>query len=103
MLDWLLAGALILLQVPDILTTNRLISRGGRELNPVMRLAMRLGKRWWWVPKLVIAGAGALILAASPDAWSRHALIALNVLYILVIVSNYRQIRRQNRMRRGGP
>lgn len=105
MLDASLATLLVLLQAPDIWTTNRILAMGGRELNPGVRLLMRLGSRWWW-PKLAIAllAAGYMALSGEPEA--RAALVVCNAAYVLVILSNLRQMRKMEKMnapRRSAP
>ncbi|EGJ51612.1 DUF5658 family protein [Desulfocurvibacter africanus] len=100
MLNWTLAALLVLLQVPDILTTNAILAAGGRELNPVMRLCMRLSSTWrlswlpWWMPKLVVALGGAWILGASEDTDAIMALVLLVLAYLAVVGSNLMQLRR---------
>ena len=51
----LLLIAIILFGVADILLTNRILSNGGRELNPIMRLCMDRFGNLWFIPKLMIA------------------------------------------------
>ncbi len=93
MLDVSLALALVALQIPDIWTTNRILACGGRELNPGVRLLMRMGSRWWW-PKVAIAVIAAGILVALNDPVARVTLILLNVVYLAVVASNFRQLAR---------
>ena len=100
MLNWTLAALLVLLQVPDILTTNAILAAGGRELNPVMRLCMRLSSAWrlswlpWWMPKMAIAMGGAGILGFSQDTDARIALALLVLAYLAVVGSNLVQLQR---------
>ncbi|WP_029893602.1 DUF5658 family protein [Desulfohalovibrio reitneri] len=97
MLDWLLAALTAVLQVPDILTTNALLSRGGRELNPGVRLLMRLFRRRWWWAKLAIALPATAFLAASPDPLATWALGLVALLHVAAVWSNLRQLRRTSR------
>ena len=96
---WLLAATLVLLQVPDVLTTNAILGAGGRELNPLMRLFQRLG-RAWWVPKLGIASVGAAYLGWHGGNGAMLVLALLNVLYLFVVWSNLRQMERIRRQLR---
>lgn len=109
MLTWILAGTVVALQVPDIVSTNAILARGGREMNPIIRACMRLG-RWWWVPKLAVAVAASWFIAASgsgPESLAGTGateavicLAVLNALYVLVVASNLRQLYRLCRVRR---
>ncbi len=100
MLNWTLAALLVLLQIPDILTTNAILSAGGREVNPVMRLCMRLSSAWrlawlpWWMPKMAVAMAGAWVLGDSQDPEALMALVLLVLAYLAVVGSNLVQLRR---------
>ena len=98
MLVWILAGTLVALQVPDILSTNAILARGGRELNPVVRAFMRLG-RWWWLPKVAVCAWAAWLIAAMGVVEAVACLAVLNVIYLLVVVSNLRQLGRQRKLR----
>lgn len=98
MLDASLALLLVLLQIPDIWTTNRILAMGGREMNPGVRLLMRLGSRWWW-PKLAIALAAAGYMALSGEPEARMALLICNAAYAPVVLSNLRQIRKMKTAR----
>lgn len=93
MVNILLAVALVALQIPDIVTTNQIIKAGGRELNPLVRLLMKLGALWW-VPKFVVAVVCAWIFITAGDEDNRWAMIAVVAIYLAVVFSNYRQVRR---------
>lgn len=100
MIAWTLAALLVFLQVPDILTTNAIIARGGRELNPLMRLCMRLDAAWglpWWLPKMTLASGGAWTLAAWGDWDGLVSLALLVAVYVGVVTSNLVQLRRIRR------
>lgn len=85
-------GALILfalLQVADIFTTWKVLSQGGRELNPVMAWVMgRLGV----LPGLVLAKLALLgLLVSCPP--NLMVMAGLCVLYAAVVVRNWRLIK----------
>ena len=94
MIDWALFWAMLVVQLLDVLTTNRILAGGGRELNPVMRLFMRLGGRWWWVPKLAVAIIASLVLAVDESELATWLLGGILFCYVVVVVSNLYQIRR---------
>jgi hypothetical protein len=49
--------AYVLANVLDVVSTNRVLKSGGRELNPVMRWAMEKFGKAWVIPKMALAGA----------------------------------------------
>lgn len=53
--------AYILANMMDIISTNKVLKKGGQELNPVLRWVMEKMGNLWPVPKLAMAG-GALWL-----------------------------------------
>ncbi len=85
-------GILAILQVLDALTTHRILSAGGREMNPVMRWAF--GAIGFW-PAIAIKGAALVTLAAWLGARAGPIPPALMVaMYCAVVLWNWRQIRR---------
>ena len=81
----------VVLNVVDIITTNKIISNGGKELNPFVKLLMRiLGKRWW-LPKvaMIISISGLMTFGDEGAIW----LTILNVIYLAIVYSNLRQSR----------
>jgi hypothetical protein len=76
-------------QLADVITTKRLLSQGGRELNPVVAFFMsKMGKAWW------VAKGGIALIAAGLMHWAGYPLgiLALAVLTGAVAANNYRQI-----------
>lgn len=71
----------------DILSTNYLLRRGGRELNPVMRWAMDKFGKAWVIPKLALAGAGLWLFVSVNAEWAIWAGAAL---VGVVAVNNFR-------------
>ena len=54
MINIILALIILFLSVIDIILTNKILSNGGKELNPLMKWCMdKFGSRWW-IPKMVI-------------------------------------------------
>lgn len=96
MIDYVLACALVLLQVPDIVTTNRILEAGGRELNPFVRWLMRFG-RLWWVPKIAVAVGCAAVFVCTREEASRWVMLGLIGVYVFVVGSNLQQIARLKR------
>lgn len=78
------------LQWVDYELTTGILNRGGRELNPVMRAVMnRFGMRGFAAVKVIIVALGFGL--AHIDATT--ALAVLCVVYIGVVVWNWRQPR----------
>lgn len=78
---------LVILQVLDVHSTNKVLAQGGVELNPVMRFLMKVLGEAWWAGKVVMVAIGAG-LAFTHDL---HLLIwVLDAVYIVVVANNYR-------------
>lgn len=80
---------LVALNVVDVYLTLKILKRGGRELNPIMRVAMeRLGQKQALIGvKLLVLGALYLVLPQVPE-WALWGLIGI---YVLVVAHNARQ------------
>lgn len=88
----LIAALFVGLQVADIWTTWAILSRGGRELNPLMALLFR--KFGFWPSVLTakfIAIALVLLCLEDVESWE---LLAVCGVYVLVVGSNLRVLRR---------
>lgn len=85
-----LAAIFILLQLGDFVTTRQVLSRGGRELNPIVQWLMtRLGI----IPGLAVAKILAVALIVYLTATTQidqTVLIILNLIYLAVVINNYR-------------
>lgn len=99
----ILAALFILLQVLDVVSTREGLRLGAREGNRAVNWLINNTGDLWIVVKLVI---GALPIAAhiydptfftGPFYW---VLLLLSALYVYVIVSNYRVIKRLKGRRR---
>ena len=94
MFDLLTFLALFAAQIADVVTTNRVVASGGRELNPVMRWVMEKAGDQWAVVKVVAALAIAAYLWASGAAWVIWIITGLTWLFALL---NWRTWRRMGR------
>ena len=66
MLAEILFAMLVILQVLDVISTNRALKGGAIEANPIVRKFMeRLGKLWWLPKIMLVLGGGWLLLGAS--------------------------------------
>lgn len=82
----------IALNVADAVLTERILRKGGRELNPVMRWAMeKIGV----IPALGIGKAVAVALVAVFAQEVMEAMIALCVLYAGIVANNIRVMVKQ--------
>ncbi|MCR4304982.1 MAG: DUF5658 family protein [Gallionella sp.] len=87
----LLLIALAILQALDAWTTWRILSAGGRELNPVMRYAI---SEAGLIPALIAKGAVVVALAwyfCLPYPWIMAGLVAF---YLGAVLFNLRSIKR---------
>lgn len=79
------------LQMADAYTTYVILSKGGRELNPVMRVIMdRMGV----LPGLLICKI-LLCVAVWFYIMDKYILFICNVVYIGVVINNVLQMRKQ--------
>jgi hypothetical protein len=90
-----------LLQVADIYTTHRILSQGGRELNPVMAW---LFEKFGHLPALVVVKGivvrlvarymvGVTAVAFGYNIAGDTVLAAFCIIYILIVFHNFNQIR----------
>jgi hypothetical protein len=98
MMEWLLFAILAGLNVADVVLTLAILKKGGGELNPAMRFFIaRLGRVVGLVvPKIAViaaAVAGILLLGSHPIYIA--ALIALCVVYAVIVINNFRVLKRQ--------
>lgn len=88
------------LQVADVWTTRGVLSRGGRELNPLMsRLFARLG---FWPSVLLAKGAALVLVWLCRDEMEGWEFAVVNLVYLAVVANNLLAIRRMAR-RTGQP
>lgn len=78
------------ISIADILTTERVIRKGGREANPVMRWLMeQLGRGGAYAVKMVVAlGVGIVGAVLAPPA-----LVLLNAMGCWVVWHNWRVVK----------
>ena len=83
---WLAAALLVILSVADILTTNRILARGGHEANPFMAWLMAILGPQWMVAKVLATAVIAFWLVAD---WEHRlakvamaAAIGLSMLFV---------------------
>lgn len=89
----ILIAIFIILNIADILLTNKILKAGGTELNPMMAWAMKMFKDKWWIGKLilcliVIGGTWFLYERQSTNAALGLAL-GVNILYAWIVWSNF--------------
>jgi len=80
------------LQIGDIYTTWKILSQGGRELNPIMA---KLFARFGALPTLVVVKAAAvgLLYYFIDEPYMTEIMWALCALYAVVVFHNFRQIK----------
>lgn len=78
------------LQTLDIYTTGRVIAQGGSERNPLLA---KLDKMFGFLPAMVVVKGIMVALVVIFLADMPGLLIALDVLYVVVVVRNYRHIK----------
>lgn len=90
MLNIILFVLFMSFQVADVVTTNEVLSKGGREVNPIAAWMMAQFGKHWWVPKVIIAIVAGVILAkmGPPGA---AGLGVVNLAYGLILANNLYQ------------
>lgn len=86
---YLLIGLVLLLQVVDVWTTNRILARRGRELNPLVRWLIRHLGRWWWISKAPVLA----LFFLEPSSFSLIVVGIIALVYAVVVLHNLRSIR----------
>lgn len=88
MIVYILLAVFVALQVIDAVSTVRVLNKGGKELNPLMRFLMgKVGK----VPALIgtkvcIIGTMVGVVVACPVSTSNVLLAILDALYLLILL-----------------
>ena len=72
------------LQVVDVLTTNRVLARGGWEGNPLQELARAHLGSMWWAPKLALMLACVFVMAH----WKPRYVMPFVALMAVVVSNN---------------
>ena len=85
--NWFVITVFIMLQVADVLTTNRALSvPGNREANPIIvLLKSHFGSAWWWAPKTAITLVGVLVTCQLEWKWPIVVVISY---YIFIVTGN---------------
>ena len=90
----LLVIALIVFQVLDVYTTRKVLSQGGRELNPILAPLMEkfgVDKTLFFNKAIFIAFILYFFNAGTLDL---TFMVIVNVIYALVVIHNFRQFKK---------
>lgn len=86
---WLMAAALLGLNLLDVVVTKWILQRGGTEMNPVMRPIIRDPAAPLVVKLLVATLVGALLLASPRNSrFADRAMVVVVVAYAVVVAWN---------------
>ena len=87
---WLLLALFVMLQLADIVTTNRALTIPGVwELNPLMAmLQAKLGAAWW-VPKLAVVAYLCLAATFLRRRWPIIFAVSVSSLAVLGNISHF--------------
>lgn len=89
-----LIGMLILFNILDFKVTNQLICKGGIEINPVVKISIRLFKKHWWITKVITIAPIIILCIFSHLKNILSILVFLNTFYILVVFNNLIVVRK---------
>ncbi len=85
----LLASMLVFVGVFDVISTNAAIAAGNAEANPLVAAFQRHWGIWWFVPKLSIHIALAVVVLWLPSRrMIRNARVGVAI-YAAIIISNF--------------
>lgn len=87
-LNWVFVAVLAYLQIADIISTHVILSRGGRELNPLLAWLFQ------YADPLIVMGvlkAVFLVMCVVADLWWLTA--SMCVLYGFVVVHNFKEMK----------
>jgi len=88
-LNLILSFVAIILTVADIYLTNRILAKGGRELNPLMKWCMdKLGESWM-MPKVIITLGILAVLFTFPSSIPLIVICAIQGGIVLWNVKEY--------------
>lgn len=88
--DLMIWAAFALAQLADVLTTNKILSQGGRELNPVVAKLMDTFGGAWPYAKAGGATLAAYVVFSAGYPWGVAVIAGLTG---AVAINNYRQIK----------
>ena len=92
-----LAVVFFALNVADMILTDRILDRGGRESNPVLAAIMGQGESWRLVKMGVATLAVVILYAFAPEPWDVWMLGVLIAAWVYVVWHNARVLRRMAR------
>jgi hypothetical protein len=84
LLNAILLAGFSALQIADVVTTQRTLSKRGWEANPLGVLAMAHLGNAWWIPKLALMAACAAVMIR----WKPRHVAPFVALMSLVVVNN---------------
>lgn len=86
MTDEIAVVLFFLSNLTDIWTTNLVLKKGGREMNPFVRMFMRSFGDNWWITKMMVAAIIAVVVAMNG---SLTMLAWLSIPFFAVSAWNY--------------
>ena len=93
MIIFLLAVFFIILNILDVSTTNKALKQGGREVNPLARLLMKLHL---FIPAKILVTCLVVFLMLNADEETGIMLGTICCgIYAVIVGSNYRTLRIQ--------
>jgi hypothetical protein len=89
--------AFFALNVADMILTQRVLDRGGKESNPALAKIMRwTGGRWRLIKMLIATGVVVALWMIGASMWAYIALMALNAAWVYVVWHNARVLSRMD-------
>ena len=88
----------LLLNIADIILTNKILSQGGQEKNRLVKwLIERMGNKWGYVKfsfvTFVIGGCVLVLRSYDLKCYDLIILCLVNIIYLYVVFHNIEQLR----------
>lgn len=88
----LLLLLLVVLQIFDIISTDKALNLGAIETNPVVKIFMNVFGKYWWIPKVILLLPLFIISFIEPSYLIMALLIGINLFYTIIVYNNLKVI-----------
>ena len=86
-----------ILQILDVILTNKVLNQGGVELNPFMLKCQKIFDKFWWIPKIFIASLLIFICWKIQFLVGFWLLIGCILFYIGLCIHNFKEFNKKRK------